>query len=124
MIHLDTHVLLWLYEKGEAALGKTGRRLVEQHPILVSPAVMLELEMLHEIGRMRVGATQVIESLNSTFGLQICDLPFQSTMVHALREGWTRDPFDRLIVANAKAAKAALVSKDQIILKNYSRAVW
>ncbi len=45
-------------------------------------------------------------------------------MEHSLKEGWTRDPFDRLIVANAKAANASLVTKDERILKNYSRAVW
>jgi PIN domain nuclease of toxin-antitoxin system len=42
----------------------------------------------------------------------------------ALSEGWTRDPFDRLIVANAKAAAAPLVTKDEMVRGNYSRALW
>jgi PIN domain nuclease of toxin-antitoxin system len=35
-----------------------------------------------------------------------------------------RDPFDRLIVANAKAKDAPLVTKDPRIHRNYSRALW
>lgn len=45
-------------------------------------------------------------------------------MTHALKESWTRDPFDRLIVANAKAAGAPLITKDERIRKHYRRAIW
>jgi PIN domain nuclease of toxin-antitoxin system len=41
----------------------------------------------------------------------------------ALDEKWTRDPFDRLIVANAKGF-AWLISADEAIRKHYPRAVW
>jgi PIN domain nuclease of toxin-antitoxin system len=43
----------------------------------------------------------------------------------ALEEKWTRDPFDRLIVANAKANGFAwLISADEEIARNYPRTVW
>jgi PIN domain nuclease of toxin-antitoxin system len=42
-----------------------------------------------------------------------------------LDEKWTRDPFDRLIVANAKANGFAwLISADEHIRNHYPRAVW
>jgi len=41
-----------------------------------------------------------------------------------MKENWGRDPFDRLIVANARAADAVLITKDQRIHMNYPRAVW
>ena len=44
-------------------------------------------------------------------------------ITQALREKWTRDPFDRLIVANAKAAGAPLITKDERIRKHYRRAI-
>jgi PIN domain nuclease of toxin-antitoxin system len=45
--------------------------------------------------------------------------------MEALRCGWTRDPFDRLIVAQAKANDGAgLVMADTVIRKHYAGAVW
>jgi PIN domain nuclease of toxin-antitoxin system len=43
---------------------------------------------------------------------------------YGLKEKWVRDPFDRLIVANAKAAGAPLVTRDERIHKHYSSALW
>lgn len=37
---------------------------------------------------------------------------------------WTRDPFDRIIVAPASLNHNILVTKDQSILKNYENAKW
>ncbi len=85
---------------------------------------VLELELLHEIGRIEPPASKVIEVLSAEIGLRVCDLPFWVIVQHALQEKWSRDPFDRLIVANARAADATLVTKDARILRHYSRAVW
>jgi PIN domain nuclease of toxin-antitoxin system len=51
-------------------------------------------------------------------------LPFRTIVDQAIAEDWTRDPFDRLIVANAKAAGAVLVTRDERIRGHYSRALW
>jgi len=37
---------------------------------------------------------------------------------------WTRDAFDRLIVAQAALDRAALVTRDRLILKHYPKALW
>jgi len=37
---------------------------------------------------------------------------------------WTRDPFDRIIVGNAAAENAVLITKDNSILEHYEHAVW
>jgi PIN domain nuclease of toxin-antitoxin system len=50
--------------------------------------------------------------------------PFERVVQAALQEKWTRDPFDRLIVAHAKAAHAPLLTVDQTITKHYERAVY
>jgi PIN domain nuclease of toxin-antitoxin system len=66
----------------------------------------------------------VMTALAAEIGLQICDMTFRTVVDRALHETWGRDPFDRLIVANAKAASAPLATKDQRILQNYARALW
>jgi PIN domain nuclease of toxin-antitoxin system len=65
-----------------------------------------------------------VSILAAGIGLRVCDMPFRKVVDQAIAESWTRDPFDRLIVANAKAAAAPLVTRDERIRDNYSRALW
>ena len=122
--YLDTHVLVRLFQGEAKELGGAARRAIEGQQLLASPATVLELEFLHEIGRMRVDAEEVLAALGLDLGLQVCDLPFRDVVACAQRESWGRDPFDRLIVANARARNAALVTKDERILRHYPLAVW
>jgi PIN domain nuclease of toxin-antitoxin system len=124
VIYLDTHVLVRLYLGETGGLGAGAAKAIERHDLLASPAAVLELELLHEIGRLKPNASKVMATLAREINLRICELPFQTVAEHALREGWVRDPFDRLIVANAKARDAALVTKDERILTHYSGAIW
>jgi PIN domain nuclease of toxin-antitoxin system len=82
------------------------------------------MEFLHEIGRTQHSALTVVDTLATDLGLRVCDLPFRTVVEYALKEKWGRDPFDRLIVANAKAAEAPLVTKDARIRRHYSRVIW
>jgi PIN domain nuclease of toxin-antitoxin system len=124
VVHLDTHVIVWLYEGKVERLGKVARRAIESSNLVASPAAVLELEFLHEIGRLKPTATKVMTVLAADISLQICDMTFRTVVDRALQEAWGRDPFDRLIVANAKAASAPLATKDDHILDNYARAIW
>lgn len=122
--YLDTHVLVWIAKGDQEHLSSRASQALENDDLLISPAVMLELELLHEIGRLRASAERMLALLETEIGLRVCSLPFRDVAMQALHEKWTRDPFDRLIVANAKAAGASLVTKDERILKHYRRAIW
>jgi PIN domain nuclease of toxin-antitoxin system len=124
VIYLDTHVLIGLWLGEVRKLGSAGRKAIERYELMASGAAVLELEFLHEIGRLKPPASKVVANLAADIGLRVCDLPFRKVAEPALTETWTRDPFDRLIVANARAAGAALVTKDDNILEHYSRALW
>ncbi len=124
MTFLDTHTVVHLYLGDASKLSSAARAAIDADELFVSPAVVLELEYLHEIRRLSPNATQVIDELAESIGLAICDLPFRSVVHQALSEKWSRDPFDRLIVAHAKARNAALVTRDEKIRKHYHLAVW
>ena len=124
MTYLDTHAVVWLYMGETARFGAAARKAMTDEDVRVSPMACLELEFLHEIGRLKPTASRVLESLAADLDLTVCTLSFKIVAEQAQKEKWSRDPFDRLIVANARASNAALVSKDASILRNYSRAVW
>jgi PIN domain nuclease of toxin-antitoxin system len=85
--------------------------------------VLLEIEYLREIGRIRASREQLLTRLERSLSLNVCDLPFRDVALQAATEAWTRDPFDRMIVAQARLAKAVLITRDTHILSNYPKAM-
>ncbi len=101
LIYLDTHVVAWMFAGRTDLIPEKARFLLDQHDLLISPAVKLELQYLFEIRRTAEPAKTVLEALGREVGLKVCDLPFAEVVEVALAQSWTRDPFDRLIVSQA-----------------------
>ena len=124
MIYLDTHVAAWLYAGRIDLLPSLAVSLIEGNGILVSPIVGLELQYLYETGRTADPASVVFDALAHDVGLRFCDLPFESVSRAAWNETWTRDPFDRIIVAQARLRGEPLLTKDREIRRRYEQAIW
>ncbi|MDP1735843.1 MAG: PIN domain-containing protein [Caulobacter sp.] len=124
MIHLDTHAAIWLAEANERRLSRTARRLIDRQPLVISPAVVLELEVLSEIGRLQNAPAAILARLYDHADVSPSSAVFADVVAAAATFGWTRDVFDRLIVANAMADGARLLTADQHILDNFRDAVW
>lgn len=111
MILLDTNALIWLDRSHRRArpLARTGR-------LYVSPASLLELQLLHEAGRVRLppGGLDIVVS-DDRWTLD--DPPATSWFLLASEIGWTRDPFDRLIVAHARLRGWKLATGDAPLLE-------
>lgn len=124
-LYLDTHILVWLYQDGAARLTPEGIRAIETaEQLLISPMVELELSYLHEISRINRKASVILDCLRRNIGLETCPQPFAAVIGSALTLNWTRDPFDRIIVAQAAHRKSPLLTADQNILKHYATAIW
>lgn len=124
LIHLDTHIVCWLYEGRVELLSKIAAEAIEHGRLIVSPVVDLELQLLHEIGRIAKGPGSIIPALAAEIGVQVSDLPLSRVVLRARELTWTRDPFDRLIVAEAMAAGSQLVTRDRLIRRHFAAAVW
>jgi PIN domain nuclease of toxin-antitoxin system len=125
MIYLDTHVVLWLYSRKGEGLSERARWLIEYDPeILISPIVLLEVDYLHEIGRTTLGSGPVFQYLHQQIDLKACKKSFIDVIQTASQLSWTRDPFDRIITAQAMIDRNNLITKDRIILEHYEQAVW
>lgn len=124
LIHLDTHVLVWLASGDHGRLSPTARRLIDAAELAASPMAILELEFLHEIGRLTLPAAEVVGHLQRYFGVLLADQRFAAVATQAARQPWTRDPFDRLIVGHALASAAPLLTADRVIRRHVPEAVW
>ena len=124
MTFLDTHIVIWLYKKEERLLSKNVRRALQNGEPVICPIVLLELQYLYENKKIREGADAFLANLHRTIGLQVDRQDWETVMRAALDLSWTRDPFDRIIVAHALSRKAPLLTKDRTILKRYAGAVW
>ena len=124
LIYLDTHVVAWMFAGRTDLIPEGVRALLDQHELMISPAVKLELQDLFETRRTAEPAQVVVEALGRDVGLKVCDLPFPSVVEVALGQSWTRDPFDRLIVSQAALRGASLISKDELIRQHFGQAVW
>lgn len=124
MIYLDTHVVVWLYAGEIGLLSQRVQQVIREQDVVCSPIVKMELQYLYEIGKILVKPQQVLDELSSAIGLKIQSVPFAELIESSLSLSWTRDPFDRLLVAQASLQKARLITKDQTILSHYSGAFW
>jgi PIN domain nuclease of toxin-antitoxin system len=124
MIYLDTHVVVWLYAGRTDLITPVARSLIDGNDLLISPVVALELQYLFEADKTSEPADPVVQTLAREIGLKRCDLPFADVIEVALRETWTRDPFDRITVAQARLRGAPLLTKDRDVQRNYGEAVW
>ena len=123
--YLDTQVVVWLSGGDEAKLTVPARAEIERADLRISPMVVLELEYLYEIKRLIVPSQDIISKLQLQIGVIVCDYSFPAIMAAAVREKWTRDPFDRVIVAHSRAnQRTSLISADRTIRKHYTETVW
>ncbi len=123
-VYLDTHVVLWLYAGHTGRFSKRAARVINSESVEASPAVVLELQYLREVGRVTVSPQAITADLTRRLGLSIVDRPMEAVMERALDLSWTRGVFDRLIVAQATLDGAGLITTDRLIRKHYSKAVW
>lgn len=97
MILLDTNALLWLHHG-----HRRGRPLEERGDLYASPATLLEIQLLLETGRLRLRAGAGVRQIVDDARWMMDDPSSFDWFDRALEIGWTRDPFDRLLVAHAQ----------------------
>jgi PIN domain nuclease of toxin-antitoxin system len=123
MIMLDTHVAVALYEGRISGLSTAARRAIDQGIVLISPAVVLELELLREIQRIRINAAAVAGHLSRKLHIEVASERFADVVHEALALSFMRDPFDRRVVAHATLLKSALLTWDENIERVYPRVL-
>jgi PIN domain nuclease of toxin-antitoxin system len=124
---LDTHALLWWLD-GDRQLTLRARRAIADpaNEVLVSAASAWEITTKARIGKLP-GALAVAADVCGCVARQGFD-ELAITMDHAARAGALpgphRDPFDRMLIAQAQAEGLPLVSIERVFDGYGIRRVW
>ena len=124
MIYLDTHVVVWLYAGVIERFPAKVQEVLEGDDLVISPIVLMEMQYLRETNRITEDAQVIRTRLGQAIGLTVRDVAFQRVVEEAVLHNWTRDPFDRLIVAQAAIENERLLTKDRTIRKHFAAAFW
>lgn len=114
-ILLDTHVWLWMQVE-PARMSESARQIVEslQNELLFSAASSWEIAIKHALGRLHLPAppAEYVPSRIESSGV----IPLSIEHSHALRVSELpphhRDPFDRLLIAQAQLEGAPILTVD------------
>ncbi len=111
---LDSHVLLWWLEDS-ARINAVLRRTIAdpQVPVLVSAASVWEIGIKQAIGKLR--APESVIDLLRDEGFEELPITAKHAAAAASLPPLHRDPFDRMLVAQARLDRLILVTHDEII---------
>jgi len=112
-LQLDSHVVVWLYAGEHHRFSHSLREQLGRGRLRFSPMVRLELAYLYETGKITDSPASIIDELSTAVGLKADSEAFGRVITVAERLDFSLDPFDRIIVAQAVAADARLVTKDE-----------
>ncbi len=123
---LDTHVLLWWLDNDPALSTKASRAISSgDNEIFISTATAWELAIKNHSGKLEI--PRVLDGFES----KLSDEGFftlEISIKHALRAGALpnhhKDPFDRMLVAQAQAEDLSLISNDSMFDHYGVRRVW
>jgi PIN domain nuclease of toxin-antitoxin system len=114
---LDTHVFLWLHTDPER-LGDRLKVLEDAgNDLLVSAASAWEIAIKHSAGKLALpeAPERYVPSRVRALGAQTLAVEQAHALAVASLPPLHRDPFDRLLVAQARSIGATLVTTDQRI---------
>lgn len=124
---LDTHALIWWFQ-GNEKLGREARRRLDDgtDQVLVSVVSAFELTTKYKLGKLP-DVDVLVDDMAGYLKQQLFDvLPL--SLAHAELAGSLpiphRDPFDRLLIAQAQIEQALLVSNEALFDRFGVRRLW
>jgi PIN domain nuclease of toxin-antitoxin system len=123
---IDTHAFLW-FVAGEPGLSRRARRAMEDRAavLVLSAASVWEMAIKISLGRLTLPATaaEYVAGRSQT-GLQMLPIDWPHAAAVETLPFHHRDPFDRLLIAQAQLEDLPIVSGDPAFRKYDVRVVW
>ena len=111
---LDTHVLLW-WLSDDRKLAKNARDIIadSNNDVLVSSASLWEVAIKASLGRLEIELDD-LENAIVRNGFRPLPIGFRHAVTVGRLPAIHRDPFDRMLVAQARVEELRLVSHDRV----------
>ena len=124
-IVVDTHAFIW-FISGDKKLSKTARKAIEKADTLyLSVASIWEMAIKISLGKLELG--QPFDKIHEEIvnnGFELLDVNFQHALVLSELPFHHKDPFDRMILAQAITEKIPIISIDQYFQNYDVNVVW
>jgi PIN domain nuclease of toxin-antitoxin system len=119
---LDTHTLIWWAEGSPRLPPATDARIRRANLVFVSIASAWEIAIKASLGRLTV--PMAFEDILDEAGFVLLPVTLVHTNEVARLPHHHRDPFDRMLVAQARAEHLALVSHDRVLRQYDVQILW
>jgi PIN domain nuclease of toxin-antitoxin system len=125
-ILLDTHTFLW-FLGGNSELSKQARAFIEnsEYEKYISIASFWEIAIKNSLGKLTLEVPFVelkTEAIKNSF--QILPITFEDTLQLSTLPFHHRDPFDRIIISQAKENNLTLISRDDSFVQYNVNLLW
>ena len=110
----DTHLVYW-WMTADKKLGKATQRLIANNDIVVSTASIWEMILKNEAGKLPLPEGPVTDALEGQGFILLPVLPRHIEDTRAIGIAHA-DPFDRLLIAQARDEKLTFITRDAAIL--------
>ncbi|MFZ4507246.1 MAG: type II toxin-antitoxin system VapC family toxin [Fimbriimonas sp.] len=114
MVLLDTQAYIWFLE-GNPRLSASAREAIEFSPrVLLSIASVWEIAIKHSLRKLSLPGRfeDLIEELDTLDRIELCPIESRHIRLVATLPHHHRDPFDRMIIAQALVEGLPIVSSD------------
>jgi len=114
---LDTHVLLWSLA-GDERLGERAVDLIEdgRNVVYVSAASIWEISIKRSLGKLRVPG-DVLAEVDAASFIRL-PISFEHADAVAALPDLHADPFDRMLIAQARTDRLTLMTHD-VVMRRY-----
>jgi PIN domain nuclease of toxin-antitoxin system len=112
-ILLDTHLLLWAVSDPKK-LPPLARRQIDEAAVFVSAASIWEVSIKAALGKLTADPGQLLAEIEPA-GFRLLPVTGQHAAAVALLPALHNDPFDRMLVAQAKTEPLILLTNDSML---------
>jgi len=123
----DTHAFIW-WDSAPANLPASVLALCQDpaNTLLLSVVSAWEMQIKSHLGKLKFASPlgDIIANQRQTNSLEILSITLDHVLTLETLPDHHKDPFDRLLVAQALVEEAALISNDPIIQQYPVRLIW
>lgn len=124
---LDTHTFIWLDNEPEKLPAKVAEICADQtHTLLLSIASVWEMQIKLQLGKLTLPAplATIVENQIRNNQVELLTIQLPHVLELATLPLHHKDPFDRLLIAQARFEDAVILSDDSQISKYPVPLIW